>query len=123
LTNSVHPSVTGLLGLAVRAGYVKGGTEAVKKSIHGGKSRLVILAEDASEGTKRSFRRLAGSHGVPVLECHTSLELGSCLNRPPKVVLSILDRHLASGMLKKARPAGDQAGTGRVGPGQSELAS
>lgn len=116
MTKSVHPSVTGLLGLAVRAGYVKGGTEAVKKSIHGGKSRLVILAEDASEGTKRSFRRLAGSHGVPVLECHSSLELGACLNRPPRVVLSISDRHLASGMLKKVPPAGDKTGSGQTRP-------
>ncbi|MCY3772622.1 MAG: ribosomal L7Ae/L30e/S12e/Gadd45 family protein [Gemmatimonadetes bacterium] len=116
MTKSVHPSVTGLLGLAVRAGQVKGGTEAVKKSVHGGKSRLVILAEDASEGTKRSFRRLAGSRGVPVLECHSSLELGSCLNSAPKVVLSILDRHFASGMLKKACPAGGQAGPERARP-------
>ena len=101
MTKSVQPSVTGLLGLAVRAGQVKGGAEAVRQSIRGGKSRLVILAEDASEGTKRSFRRLAGSRGVPVLERHTSLELGACLNRAPKVVLSISDRHFASGMLKK----------------------
>ena len=66
---------------------------------------MVILAMDASEGTKRAFRRLAGTSGVPVLECHTSLELGACLNRAPKVVLSISDRHFASGMLKKADPA------------------
>lgn len=105
MRGSEQPSVTGLLGLAVRAGQVKGGAEAVKKSIHGGKSRLVILAEDASDGTKRSFRRLAGTRGVPVLECHTSLELGACLNRPPKAVLSISDRHIASGMLKKVSPA------------------
>ena len=105
MQKSNNPSVTGLLGLAVRAGQVKGGAEAVKKSIHGGKSRLVILAADASEGTKRSFRRLAGTRGVPVLECHTSLELGACLNRAPKAVISISDRHFASGMLKKASPA------------------
>lgn len=111
MTKSVQPSVTGLLGLAVRAGQVKGGAEAVRQSIRGGKSRLVILAEDASEGTKRSFRRLAGSRGVPVLERHTSQELGACLNRAPKVVLSISDRHFASGMLKKGRPAGARAGT------------
>ena len=96
-----HPSLTGLLGLGVRAGRVRGGAEAVKDSIRGGKSRLVILAMDASEGTKRSFRRLAESSGGPVLECHTSLELGDCLNRAPKAVLSISDRHLANGMLKK----------------------
>ena len=106
MKKSENPSVTGLLGLAVRAGRVRGGSEAVKESIRGGKSRLVILAMDASEGTKRSFRRLADSNGVPVLECHTSLELGACLNRAPKVVLSISDRHFASGMLKKAGPAG-----------------
>ncbi len=102
-----QPSVTGLLGLGVRAGQVRGGAEAVKKSIHGGKSRLVILAGDASEGTKRSFRRLADSRGVPVLECHTRLELGTCLDRAPMAVLSISDRHLASGMLKKASPEGN----------------
>ncbi len=105
MQKSDNPSVTGLLGLAVRAGQVKGGAEAVKKSINGGKSRLVILAADASEGTKRSFRRLAGTRGVPVLECHTCLELGACLNRAPKAVISISDRHFASGMLKKASPA------------------
>lgn len=97
-------SVTGLLGLAVRAGRVRGGAEAVKNSIRGGKSRLIILAMDASEGTKRTFRRLADSSGIPILECHTTLELGDCLNRAPKAVLSISDRHFANGMLKKANP-------------------
>ncbi len=106
MKKSENTSVTGLLGLAVRAGRVRGGAEAVKDSIRGGKSRLVILASDASEGTKRAFRRLAGNSGVPVLECHTSLELGACLNRAPKAVLSISDRHFANGMLKKAVPAG-----------------
>ena len=105
MKKSENTSVTGLLGLAVRAGRVRGGAEAVKDSIRGGKSRLVILASDASEGTKRAFRRLAGNSGVPVLECHTSLELGACLNRAPKAVLSISDRHFANGMLKKAGPA------------------
>ena len=104
MSNSEKPSVTGLLGLAVRAGRVRSGADAVKESIRGGKSRLIILAEDASDGTKSAFRRLAGARGVPVLECHTSLELGTCLNRAPRAVLSISDRHFASGMLKKVGP-------------------
>ena len=102
LKTSNNLSLTGLLGLAVRAGRVRSGAEAVKESIRGGKSRLVILAMDASEGTKRSFKNMADLRGVPVLECHTRLELGVCLNRAPRAVLSILDRHFASGMLKKA---------------------
>ncbi len=74
---------------------------------------MVILAMDASDGTKRAFRRLADNSGIPVLECHTSQELGECLNRAPKAVLSISDRHFASGMLKKAYPASPET-PGRV---------
>ena len=95
-------SILGLLGLANRARQMKGGAVAVKDSIRRGKASLVLLATDASDGTKRWVNRLAEIHAVPVLENHTRIELGASYNNEPKAVLSVVDRNFANGILKKS---------------------
>ena len=74
----------------------------MKESIRTGKASLVILATDASDGTKRWVTRLAEMHAVPVLEHHTKNELGASLDNAPKAVLAVINRHFASGIIEKS---------------------
>lgn len=96
-----NTSILGLLGLANRARLTRGGAEAVKESIRKGKARLVILATDASDGTKKWVTRLTDQHSVPLIEQHTSFELGVSQDKAPKAVISIMNRHFADGIIKK----------------------
>ena len=97
-----NTSILGLLGLAIRARKVKGGATAAEMMIRSEKARLVLIAQDSAEATKRLFKRLAERHGIPLLEQHTRDEYGQCLNGAPRAVIAVLDRHFAAGMMKKA---------------------
>ena len=47
--------VLGLMGLAKKAGRVAMGEDAVKDAVRYGTAHLVIIAEDASDNTKKSI--------------------------------------------------------------------
>jgi ribosomal protein L7Ae-like RNA K-turn-binding protein len=44
-----------LIGLSTKAGRLTGGEDAVEKSIKSLKAQLVIVAEDASDNTRKKF--------------------------------------------------------------------
>ena len=48
--------VLSLVGLATRAGKTVSGEFSTEKSVKTGKSFLVLVAEDASENTRKKFR-------------------------------------------------------------------
>jgi len=48
------------LGLAMRAGKLVTGDEAVMKAVRSGEAKLVVLARDASENTGKNLRTNAG---------------------------------------------------------------
>ena len=50
--------VLSLIGLATKAGKTVSGEFSTEKSVKTGKGLLVIVAEDASENTKKKFRNM-----------------------------------------------------------------
>ena len=58
-----------MLGLAKRAGRLTGGETMVLDAIRSGKAKLVIVTEDASEGTKKLFNDKCAYYHVPIYEC------------------------------------------------------
>ncbi len=58
----MEPKLTGLLGIARRAGHIHIGFDAVKALLHCGKARLVLLAADCSPKTEKELR-FAGQNG------------------------------------------------------------
>ena len=51
----MNDKVISLLGLAERAGKIASGEFAAEKAVKIGKARLIIVAEDASDNTKKKF--------------------------------------------------------------------
>lgn len=58
----MEPKLSGLLGIARRAGHIFIGFDAVKGLLYSGKARLVLLAEDCSAKTEKELR-FAGREG------------------------------------------------------------
>ena len=105
-------SILGLLGLAHRARKARGGATAVEASIRSGKARLVLMAIDTSEGTRKQFMKLTKRFQVPVIQQHSQDEFGDCFQSAPRSVVVINDRHFAAGMLKKTGNTSPR--TGRI---------
>ena len=58
--------IYGMIGLAQRAGKVRAGEFSTEKSIKSGKARLCIIAEDASEATKKHFNDMCSYRNIPI---------------------------------------------------------
>lgn len=89
------------LGLATRARKLVTGEETVLKAIRSGEAKLVILAEDASEGTRKKFNDKCTSYGVPILEYGNRESLGASIGKEARVSIAITDEGFVQ-MLRKS---------------------
>ena len=58
--------VLSLLGLATKAGKVASGEFSTEKSVKTGKGFLVLVADDASQNTKKKFQNMCDFYEVPI---------------------------------------------------------
>ena len=94
-----------MLGFAMRAGKVTLGTDLVIAAMRArGKNgaRIVLVARDASEGTKNKLRYKAEYYKIPFYEADAdSEELGGALGKSfSPVALAILDDRFAEEIVK-----------------------
>ena len=85
----------GLLGLAAKAGAVKSGGFLTEKAIKEGEAYIVIVAQDASDGTKKKLCDKCKFYQVPCYEYGTMDELGHRVGREARSSLAITDEGFA----------------------------
>ena len=90
-----------LIGLAMKAGRCKGGEMMTESEVKSGRARLVIIASDASDNTKKMFDNMCKYYHVPLIYFGTKDELGHCIGKQYRASLSIEDRGFAEGIMKK----------------------
>ncbi|THF81225.1 L7Ae/L30e/S12e/Gadd45 family ribosomal protein [Cohnella fermenti] len=83
------------LGLAMRAGKLVSGEEIVLKAIRSGEARLVLLAGDASDNTKKKVADKCESYKVELLIGFTRFELGGAVGKPERVLFAVTDKGFA----------------------------
>lgn len=88
------------LGLAMRARKLVTGEETVLKAIRSGEARLVIIAEDASDGTRKKFHDKCASYGVPIIEAGSRESLGASIGKETRVSIAVADEGFAN-LLRK----------------------
>ena len=93
--------IYGLVGLARRAGKVSFGTESSIETIEKKKAKLVIVAEDSSDRTKKNFRELSEKLNVSFRIVGTIENLSKAIGQVNKAVLVIKDENFAKEMLKR----------------------
>ncbi|MFZ5597900.1 MAG: L7Ae/L30e/S12e/Gadd45 family ribosomal protein [Bacillota bacterium] len=91
--------VLNMIGLARKAGKVESGDAAVRDSLKRGRARLLVLAGDAADRTKKEFTFLAGDAGIPLIIYGTKVELGIILSKPSRSVVSVTDDNFARGIV------------------------
>ncbi len=94
-------NVLSFLGLAAKAGKVKSGEFSTEKSVKTGHSFLVIVAEDASDNTKKMFRNMCTYYKTPLAIYGTKNELGAAIGKQFRASISIEDAGFAGSMSKK----------------------
>ena len=89
-----------LLGLAVKAGKVVSGEFSTESSIKGHKARTVIIAEDASDNTKKKFKDKCKFYNVPVFVYGTKDTLGHAMGKQDRACAAVEDRGFAESLIE-----------------------
>ena len=92
-----------MLGLCKRAGRLVSGEFAVSKGVRAGEVLLVILAEDASENTKKKFTNMCETYKTELITVGNISLLGRALGKEKRAVLGITDEGFRKSILKTAQ--------------------
>ena len=93
--------VLGLLGITAKAGRIVAGADIVKDLAQRGKLRLVIVAEDASERTKKNTKMICEENKIPMLTYSKIEELSRAIGQKNRAILGIKDKNLSAEIYKQ----------------------
>lgn len=91
---------TRLLGLAMRAGKLAPGEGRAEESVRSKKGKLLILASDASDNTRKRFQDKCVYYSIPLVMPMNRYELGACLGREFAVSIAVEDDGFAKRLLE-----------------------
>lgn len=92
--------VFGLLGICTKAGKIVFGSEATLEAIQKRKVKLVIVAEDAAERTKRNFESICTQKEITCINFGKIDEISKAIGKENKALLGIKDKNLSNEIMK-----------------------
>lgn len=92
-----------MVSLAMKAGKVLSGEFSVEKGLKEGRVVLCIVAEDASDNTKKKFRNMCNYRSIDIIVLSDKEQLGRTIGRQQRATLGITDEGFKKGILKHHR--------------------
>ena len=92
--------VLSLIGLATKAGKTVSGEFCTEREVESGRAALVIVAEDASDNTKKKFQNMCEYYKVPIYFYEDKDTLGHAMGKQFRASLAVLDEGFAKGIRK-----------------------
>ena len=89
-----------LISLATKAGKTASGEFCTEKEIKTGMAALVIVAEDASDNTKKKFKDMCEFYEVPIYFYGDKDTLGHAMGKEFRASLAVTDPGFAKGIAK-----------------------
>ena len=83
--------ICGLIGIATKAGKIVAGTDACIEDMQKGKVKLVLVAEDASDRTKKNLEEEARKYQITMYTILSIEELSKAIGKVNKAVIGIRD--------------------------------
>jgi len=91
----MNDKIFGFLGLAMRAGKLDTGEQRVRDRIKNGNACLVIMAEDASDNTKKKITDMCNYRNIKLITLSDRYTIGKCTGKEFVVVMSVSDSGFA----------------------------
>lgn len=92
----MNKKIISMLSICQKAGKIVSGEFAVEKSLQDGSSYLVIIANDASNNTKKKFENKSFFYKVDCLKFSDKQELSASIGKLNRSVFSIIDEGFAN---------------------------
>ena len=81
-----------MIGLAAKAGKVSSGEFSAERAISSGKAGLCIVAENASENTRKHFHDMCSYRGIRIMDSDVpKSSLGHMIGKKDRAVITIDD--------------------------------
>ena len=92
--------VISMISIAAKGRNLVSGEFAVEKAVKCGKAYLVVVAEDASDNTKKQFRNMFEFYEVPMVVYGNKDTLGHFIGTQMRANIAITDEGIANSILK-----------------------
>jgi ribosomal protein L7Ae-like RNA K-turn-binding protein len=89
-----------MLGIGVKAGKVVSGTDAVLDSVKRRIVKLILVAEDASDKTKKEMKFTCEKFGIPLIIFGNIEENSHAIGKKNRAIIAICDLGIAKTLQK-----------------------
>lgn len=90
-----------MLGIATKAGKVVTGEFSTEKAVKEGRAFLVVVAEDASDNTKKKFQNMCNYYQTSICFFSDKESLGNACGKEFRASLALIDEGLAKAVKKQ----------------------
>ena len=94
--NPEEKKVFNLLGIATKSRNLASGEFSTEKAVKEKKAALVIVADDASDNTKKMFTNMCTYYNVPIYFFGEKDDLGHAMGKEFRASLAVFDKGLAN---------------------------
>lgn len=84
----------------MKSGNIASGEFQTEQAIRSGMAKLVIVAEDASDNTKKKFLNSCNYYEVPIAIFGEKVVIGNAIGKEFRASLAVLDQGFASSISK-----------------------
>ncbi len=117
--NPENKKIFNLFGLATKSGKMASGEFSTEKAVKEHKAALVIVAEDASDNTKKMFTNMCTYYEVPIYFFGDKNDLGHAIGKEFRASLAVLDKGLAEAIEKQLKLMQDKNGGSKYGKNEN----
>ena len=96
----MEKKVLSLLGLSAKSGNLVSGESSTEKAVKEHKAALVVVAEDASDNTKKSFSNMCAYYHVPMIVFADKETLGHAIGKQFRASVAVTQDGFAKAILK-----------------------
>ncbi len=89
-----------LMGFASKSGNISSGQEQVVRAVRMGKAKLVIMALDVSNNSRKMLKDKCTYYGVDLIEIMEREEISKCIGKKNKTCVSINESGFAESIMK-----------------------
>lgn len=113
MTNKIYS----FLGLATKAGKLVSGEDVCERAIKSEKTQLVIVADDASQNTKKRFLDICSYRNIEIRFFGSKELIGRHAGKEIRSVVAVLGREFAAKLREMIDSCSLENGGGQIGKG------
>lgn len=100
MTDIAEKKICGLISLSMKANKIDVGEERATEAIRRGRAYLIVLADDASENTKKRFNDMAAFRNIPLILLFDRYRFGELIGKKFSVSAVITDKGFADSIIE-----------------------